>query len=559
MASVAPGSGDSLCVSGGGIRATLVGLVVLHELQNPKKAIVPTVGGPSAAAAAAAAAVPGQPRPRTDAEELEDDSSSNNSAKRVKPDDGDDDGSGSGASAAAAAVLAGAFPEEDEDVQDLKNYILSLPEMLRKKLRDETGAGAGAGGAGAGAGAGPSGKVWRVDASPPGIKVAEETTFGASGGAWCVLINEVVGAGDALQNAVNFIVGAGEGIGWSFGKEALRVANKWAVLDKYWSPYVEEVIDSMITPFTPATYKVSLQARRERVQKALAAAKGVANVTIGFSPRTLKFWTWTDKVLTVQRDSGWLEGDAGASAIDAGMTIEKVPIKLLAGDVSFEKGPIALDRLLQAGLTSTAYVGVDGSVFSLNIAGLGAGVRLAGEADYIDTCLWDLGLTCNVPVTPQQLRTAGTSLAVDSSFDKALFDSMKACIAWWKKKFQVVVKDVPYAELLKADAPPVVWNGFPLQFGRLDESLRKYIGVYRAPASGRVIVTLEMGRIDANGNVVEDRMRGLETTHLTPKLGETARVFFKGNFDIINREVRRFYRQVLSDLGLPHGEFNIFA
>ena len=64
----------------------------------------------------------------------------------------------------------------------------------------------------------------------------------------------------------------------------------------------------------------------------------------------------------------------------------------------------------------------------------------------------------------------------------------------------------------------------------------------------RRIIVIEMGRIRANGNLVPEKER-LETLETFD--GVSARVFYTPQYDLINGEVRRFYRAVLGCIGLP--------
>ena len=167
--------------------------------------------------------------------------------------------------------------------------------------------------------------------------------------------------------------------------------------------------------------------------------------------------------------------------------------------------------------------------------------------------VYDLGTQCNIPITPDQLRSPGTSLVVDASDDDAaLFKSMGNCIKWWLAHYHFVVQHEPATEL--------TWSGLVVTLPAPDSPLCPFVRVYKVydehlqPTGRRAILSIAMGRMTAEGTIVDPAESGKP---LSIMKGLQPRVFKRAEFDLFNTEVRRFYRAVLNAIGLGGGTYDL--
>ena len=420
------------------------------------------------------------------------------------------------------------------------------------------------------------------------LEIPPSITYGLSGGAWCVLANEVVGAQKALENASRYIDSMKHGLGQTFGLDVeIHLASNWKMYP-YWKNYVTNFLLAMLVDHTVEKPPYSADDDSDVAQKAreefllsrvsLDQTAASSNIVIGLSNTA----AGTENMLVCPSPS---QGRIlGASSLIALSQPPVLKYTLTTGFVFHDtkEEHLHMTRLHQATISSVAYVAIGTEVREylpalaalLNhkgIRGLSGALVLAGHqfpathepeddaalaaaGPTLDVELFDMGIRCNIPVTPDQLRSPGTSLVVDASNDApgVLFESMGTAVDWWMKQYHFIVKQAESP----SDIATLSWRGVPVTIPSTSNVLRQYVRVYKVydeymKPTGRTIICITMGRIAADGTIVpaEERL-----VPLTTIVGGQPRVFSRAEFDLINTEVRQFFSAVFNALGLSGGK-----
>ena len=328
-------------------------------------------------------------------------------------------------------------------------------------------------------------------------------TSGLSGGSWSVLVNEALGASEALNKIDAYLAKDPKhslGIdfsGWKAGGINSR-ANLWKTFSRWKDEYVKSVIHTPLGP--DFSFKQD----------------GKAIVLVGASIQTPPGGAFPQWIPPGMADcvfsffgsgsiTGWLKCSAAHNSFLFKPTMRRLQSVAPYAEITGKSGDFDLsDREIQATLSSMAWLFLSMSIVMPKKGGLPVKPDMANGGGYykrtggwysLDTALWDLGIDCNIAAEPGNFGIPGTTLAIDASADDDLFESYDSCLSWWKSSFA-------YECVPVANPTYVKWNGktLDLRESTLGKTLRKYIRLCEmqprggTKKTGRKILTITFGK-----------------------------------------------------------------
>lgn len=412
--------------------------------------------------------------------------------------------------------------------------------------------------------------------------VSVDKTMGLSGGSWAVLINEAIGAKEALERYSKW-TSKGNMIGkdWSGFLPGLDQSNVWMHIAT-WEGYVDSVVRHPLSlPSKPFKYKQD----------------GKARVLIGASVQTPR--GNHPGVLSPKGGGGTIvfpncvasfTGFQGTNAVagNLGCTPTRKDLFIGLGGVKLDPvtlahaGPISFTREVQATASSLAWLfGRMGLAPRHLKSGMPVHMHMqseeSGSRGRFDLAMWDLGIAANLPSLPTELDERGVTVIVDASADTKLGASLEQTREWWKSAFR--------RETRPSEDTSFEWNGKTwstaslgpyAEFVRVFDVYEMGLGVVPARKTGRKIVALLMGAIDLEtGKIMndEERLKDIETIKANFDATEAAKdvaqfglgvggakalhrsvkdgvfdpkVFGKDGFDKMTGAIRTFYSRVLT-------------
>jgi hypothetical protein len=172
-----------------------------------------------------------------------------------------------------------------------------------------------------------------------------------------------------------------------------------------------------------------------------------------------------ERVMVMNAEGGKVESVAYIDSLESVRCEPRDHTSMFEEEMHGAKKNVKCDALTskeQLVATSTAFLYIRSRFYHLDLFRSAVKLALHFRSGLQDCSLWDLGLRCNIPITPAQLNMPGVSFIIDASDDKYIFESMNTAIKWWQERFDVLVAQAPLEDIDN-------WNGHKIHLSALNE------------------------------------------------------------------------------------------